>query len=52
MTVILDELAEAESRPEVLFRQAGDGFLQVEYGANPRFNLIDSFRTLTINGSR
>ena len=47
--VILDELAEAESRPEVLFRQAGDGFLQIEYGANPRFNLVDSFRTLTIN---
>ena len=47
--VILDELVETESRPEVLFRQAGDGFLQVEYGANPRFNLVDSFRTLTIN---
>ncbi len=47
--VILDELPEAESRPEVLFRQAGDGFLQVEYGATPRFNLVDSFRTLTIN---
>jgi urea carboxylase len=47
--VILDRLPEAESRPEVLFRQAGDGFLQVEYGAVPRFNLIDSFRTLTIN---
>jgi len=47
--VILDRLPEAESRPEVLFRQAGDGFLQVEYGSIPRFNLVDSFRTLTIN---
>jgi len=47
--VVLDRLPEAESRPEVLFRQAGDGFLQVEYGSVPRFNLVDSFRTLTIN---
>ena len=47
--VILDELPETESTPEVLFRQSGDGFLQVEYGAIPRFNLVDSFRVLTIN---
>lgn len=47
--VILDELPESESRLEVLFRQSGDGFLQVEYGANPRFNMVDSFRILTIN---
>src|SRR5512137_2457638 len=47
--VVLDRLPEADSRPEVLFRQAGDGFLQVEYGSAPRFNLVDSFRTLTIN---
>ncbi|MFX4263214.1 5-oxoprolinase subunit B family protein [Pelotomaculum propionicicum] len=47
--VILDRLPEAESRPEVLFRQAGDGFLQVEYGSVPRFNLVDSFRILTVN---
>ena len=47
--VILDRLPEDGSRPEVLFRQAGDGFLQVEYGAVPRFNMVDSFRTLTIN---
>lgn len=47
--VILDKLPEAESRPEVLFRQAGDGFLQVEYGAVPRFNMVDSFRVLTVN---
>ena len=49
--VILDKLPEADSRPEVLFRQAGDGFLQVEYGAIPRFNLVDSFRVLTVNGA-
>ncbi|BAF59367.1 MAG: carboxyltransferase domain-containing protein [Pelotomaculum sp.] len=49
--VILDRLPEAGSRPEVLFRQAGDGFLQVEYGAVPRFNLVDSFRVLTINNA-
>lgn len=47
--VILDRLPEADSRQEVLFRQAGDGFLQVEYGSVPRFNMVDSFRTLTIN---
>ncbi|MCL6561108.1 MAG: allophanate hydrolase subunit 1, partial [Firmicutes bacterium] len=35
----------------VLFRQAGDGFLQVEYGATPRFNLVDSFRVLTVNSA-
>lgn len=49
--VILDRLAEAGSRPEVLFRQAGDGFLQIEYGVTPRFNLVDSFRVLTINNA-
>lgn len=49
--VILDRLPQAESRPEVLFRQAGDGFLQVEYGAVPRFNMVDSFRVLTVNGA-
>jgi len=47
--VILDTLPENESRLEVLFRQAGDGFLQVEYGREPRFNMIDSFRILTVN---
>ncbi|GAB6171429.1 hypothetical protein JCM15765_09070 [Paradesulfitobacterium aromaticivorans] len=49
--VILDSLPEEGSRPKVLFRQAGDGFLQVEYGENPRFNLVDSFRVLTVNGA-
>lgn len=47
--VVLDTVPEAGTRPEVLFRQAGDGFLQVEYGVTPRFNLVDSFRVLTIN---
>jgi len=49
--VILDRLQELQSRPEVLFRQAGDGFLQVEYGVVPRFNLVDSFRVLTVNAT-
>jgi urea carboxylase len=49
--VILDKLPEAGSRPEVLFRQAGDGFLQVEYGSVPRFNLVDSFRVLAVNAA-
>ncbi|HXX33171.1 MAG TPA: carboxyltransferase domain-containing protein, partial [Thermodesulfobacteriota bacterium] len=49
--VVLDRLPEAGSRPEVLFRQAGDGFLQVEYGSIPRFNLVDSFRVLAVNSA-
>lgn len=47
--VILDTLPETESRLEVLFRQAGDGFIQVEYGREQRANLLDSFRIGTIN---
>jgi len=47
--VILDTLPEKQSRLEVLFRQAGDGFLQVEYGREQRANLLDSFRIGTIN---
>jgi len=34
---------------EILFRQAGDGFLQVEYGFEPRLYVPDSFRILAIN---
>ncbi|WP_034634742.1 carboxyltransferase domain-containing protein [Desulfofundulus thermocisternus] len=49
--VILDVLPEDGARPKVLFRQAGDGFLQVEYGEVPRFNLLDSFRVLTVNSA-
>lgn len=47
--VILDTLPETQTRLEVLFRQAGDGFLQVEYGREQRANLLDSFRIGTIN---
>jgi len=47
--VILDVLAATENRLEVLFRQAGDGFLQVEYGRTQRANLLDSFRIQTID---
>ena len=49
--VILSVLSEEGSRPEVLFRQAGDGFLQTEYGAIPRFDIVDSFRVQAINGT-
>lgn len=44
--VMLDTMPETESRLEVLFRQAGDGFLQVEYGREQRANLLDSFRSI------
>ncbi len=47
--VILDTLPETGSRLEVLFRQAGDGFLQVEYGREQRANLQDSFRMQVVN---
>jgi urea carboxylase len=47
--VILDTLPETEARLPVLFRQAGDGFLQVEYGREQRANLLDSFRIGTVN---
>lgn len=47
--VILDTMPETESRLEILFRQAGDGFLQVEYGRVQRAALQDSFRMLAIN---
>jgi len=47
--VILDTMPETEHRLEVLFRQAGDGFLQVEYGRQQRAALQDSFRMLAVN---
>ena len=47
--VILDTMPATESRLEILFRQAGDGFLQVEYGHEQRAALQDSFRMLAIN---
>jgi allophanate hydrolase subunit 1 len=34
---------------EVLFRRAGDGFLQVEYGHAQRLYVPDSFRMLAVN---
>lgn len=36
---------------EILFRQAGDGFMQVEYGYEQRLHIPDSFRMLTVNDS-
>jgi urea carboxylase len=47
--VIIDTLPATDSRLEVLFRQAGDGFLQVEYGRVQRAELVDSFRIGTVN---
>ena len=47
--VILDSMVATETRLEILFRQAGDGFLQVEYGREQRAALQDSFRMLAIN---
>ena len=47
--VILDALPPTASRLEVLFRQAGDGFLQIEYGKVQRASLLDSFRIQTID---
>lgn len=34
---------------EILFRQAGDGFMQVEYGYVQRLYVPDSFRMLAVN---
>lgn len=47
--VILATLPATKTRLEVLFRQAGDGFLQIEYGRVQRANLLDSFRIQTID---
>ncbi len=47
--VIIDTMPATESRLEILFRLAGDGFLQVEYGREQRAALQDSFRMLAIN---
>jgi allophanate hydrolase subunit 1 len=48
-TTILDTLPANDTRPEVLFRQAGDGFLQLEYGYEQRLYIPDSFRILAID---
>ena len=47
--VIMDTLPQTEDHTEILFRQAGDGFLQVEYGHEQRVDLLDSFRTLAVD---
>jgi urea carboxylase len=46
---VIDRVPQEDSRPEVLFRQAGDGFIQMEYFATPRFDMVDSFRIQTID---
>lgn len=49
-STILKTLPEIKpSRTEVLFRQAGDGFLQVEYGYEQRLYVPDSFRMLAVD---
>lgn len=48
-STILRTLPATDSRTEVLFRQAGDGFLQVEYGYEQRLYVPDSFRMLAID---
>ncbi len=47
--IVLDTMPATPSRLEILFRQAGDGFLQVEYGRQQRAALQDSFRMLAVN---
>jgi allophanate hydrolase subunit 1 len=46
---IIDTLPEKQGRKEVLFRQAGDGFLQVEYGRDQVLYIPDSFRMLAVD---
>lgn len=48
-STILKKLPATDARTEVLFRQAGDGFLQVEYGHEQRLYVPDSFRILTVD---
>lgn len=47
--VVLDTVPSGRGRPEVVFRRAGDGFIQVEYWRNPRFSIVESFRIQLIN---
>ena len=47
--VILDTLPAKGDRIEILFREAGDGFIQVEYGQEQRVELLDSFRILAVD---
>lgn len=48
-STILKTLPPNEAREEVLFRQAGDGFMQVEYGYTQRLYVPDSFRMLAVD---
>ena len=47
--VILSTMPETENRIEVFFRQAGDGFIQIEYGREQRADILDSFRMLAVD---
>jgi allophanate hydrolase subunit 1 len=46
---VLKTLPATAQRKEIVFRQAGDGFLQVEYGSVPAFDLLDSFRVNAVD---
>lgn len=48
---IIDTLPQDKDRKEVLFRQAGDGFLQVEYGHEQVLYVPDSFRMLAVDSA-
>ncbi|SMP70738.1 carboxyltransferase domain-containing protein [Anoxynatronum buryatiense] len=48
---IMDTLPQDNDRKEVLFRQAGDGFLQVEYGHEQVLYVPDSFRMLAVDSA-
>lgn len=46
---VVDALPEIKGvRKKILFRVAGDGFLQVEYGVDQVFDLMDAFRLFTV----
>jgi len=38
---VIETVPQQDSRPEVVFRQAGDGWVQMEYFRIPRFAMVD-----------
>jgi allophanate hydrolase subunit 1 len=47
--VIIDTTPATQNCKEILFRQAGDGFIQVEYGRVQTADMLDSFRMLAVD---
>ena len=45
---VVDGLPERAGRKEILFRVAGDGYIQVEYGTEQIFDLLDAFRLFSV----